>query len=266
MTPAEFEQEIDRLWGQVKPLYDELHCYVRAQLAKTYGKDKIAEKGPIPAHLLGNMWAQEWDNIYPLVEPYQGQGAARRHHDAREEEGRRDEDGEARRGLLHLARPRPAARRRSGSARCSRKPRDREVVCHATAWDVTYDNDLRIKMCIKPTEEDLITIHHELGHDYYFHYYYKLPMLFQQGANDGFHEAIGDTLALSVTPEYLKKLGLLDTVPEEREGADQRADEVRAREGRVPPVRPAHRPVALGRVRRARPRRPSTTKPGGSCA
>jgi peptidyl-dipeptidase A len=92
------------------------------------------------------------------------------------------------------------------------RPQDRDVVCHASAWDVTWNNDLRIKMCIEPTEEDLITIHHELGHDYYFHYYYKLPMLFQQGANDGFHEGIGDTLALSVTPEYLKKLGLLDNV------------------------------------------------------
>ena len=90
------------------------------------------------------------------------------------------------------------------------KPKDREVVCHASAWDVDLNNDLRIKMCIKSTEEDLITIHHELGHDYYFHYYYKLPVLFQKGANDGFHEAIGDTLALSITPAYLKQIGLLD--------------------------------------------------------
>ncbi len=97
-------------------------------------------------------------------------------------------------------------------------PLDREVVCHASAWDVTFDDDLRIKMCIEPKEDDLITIHHELGHDYYFHAYHKLPILFQQGANDGFHEGIGDTIALSVTPEYLKSIGLLDRVPDEREG------------------------------------------------
>jgi peptidyl-dipeptidase A len=99
-----------------------------------------------------------------------------------------------------------------------KKPADREVVCHASAWDVTFDNDLRIKMCIEPKEDDLITIHHELGHDYYFHYYYKMPMLFQQGANDGFHEGIGDTLALSVTPTYLKGIGLLDKVPNNEKG------------------------------------------------
>ena len=98
------------------------------------------------------------------------------------------------------------------------RPKDREVVCHASAWDVSWNDDLRIKMCIEPTEDDLITIHHELGHDYYFHYYYKLPILFQQGANDGFHEGIGDTLALSVTPDYLKNLGLLDTVPKGDKG------------------------------------------------
>ena len=136
------------------------------------------------------------------------------------------------------------------------RPRDREVVCHASAWDVTWSDDLRIKMCIEPTEEDLITIHHELGHDYYFHAYSKLPILFQQGANDGFHEAIGDTIALSVTPEYLKGLGLLDAVPKGDKGAHQRADEDGARQGRVPAVRPPHRQVAVGRASPARrPRR-----------
>jgi peptidyl-dipeptidase A len=93
------------------------------------------------------------------------------------------------------------------------RPRDREVVCHASAWDVSWGGDLRVKMCIEPTEEDLVTIHHELGHDFYFQRYDKLPILFQRGANDGFHEAIGDTMALSVTPEYLKTVGLLDGVP-----------------------------------------------------
>ncbi|MBF5040782.1 M2 family metallopeptidase [Aggregicoccus sp. 17bor-14] len=217
MPPEAFEQESQRLWAQVKPLYDDLHCYVRSQLAKTYGADKVPAGGPIPAHLLGNMWAQEWNNIYPLVEPYKGQGSL----DVDAELKRQKYDavkmvklGESFFTSLGL-KPLPAT---FWEHSMLTKPRDREVVCHASAWDVTYENDLRIKMCIKPTEEDLVTIHHELGHDYYYTYYYKLPVLYQQGANDGFHEAIGDALTLSITPEYLKKVGLLKTVPANDKG------------------------------------------------
>jgi peptidyl-dipeptidase A len=213
MTPAAFEADIERLWRDTRQLYDRLHCYVRARLRKKYGADKIAEGAPIPAHLLGNMWAQDWSNIYDLVEPYPGQASLDVSKKLKEKkiEGaplvRLGEKFFTSLGFDAL----PASFwERSLFVR----PRDREVVCHASAWDVTYSNDLRIKMCIEPTEEDLITVHHELGHDYYFHEYYKLPMLFQAGANDGFHEGIGDTLALSVTPAYLKSLGLLDQVPD----------------------------------------------------
>ena len=211
--PAEkFEQDTDRLWTQVKPFYDSLHCYARKKLRDKYGADKVPQKGPIPAHLLGNMWAQEWDNVYDLMEPYKGEpsldvtkGIARKKLDAK--------------GMVQIAEkfftslgldPLPKT---FWERSLFTKPQDREVVCHASAWDVAYNDDLRIKMCIHPTEEDLVTIHHELGHDYYFHYYHQLPILLQQGANDGFHEGIGDTLALSVTPEYLKNLGLIDKVP-----------------------------------------------------
>jgi peptidyl-dipeptidase A len=213
MPPEQFEKDTDRLWSQVKPLYDDLHCYVRAQLQRTYGKDKVPDSKPIPAHLLGNMWAQEWSNVYPLVEPYKGvanldvDGAlAAQKWDAT----RTVKTGEAfftSMGLDPL--PKTFWERSMLS-----KPRDRDVVCHASAWDVTYSDDLRIKMCIRnpPTEEDLTTVHHELGHDYYFHAYYKLPVLYQGGANDGFHEAIGDALVLSMTPVYLKTLGLVPAV------------------------------------------------------
>ena len=217
MPPEAFEKESQRLWGQVKPLYDDLHCYVRSQLAKTYGADKVPAGEPIPAHLLGNMWAQEWNNIYPLVEPYKGQGSL----DVDAELKRQKYDavkmvklGESFFTSLGL-KPLPAT---FWEHSMLTKPRDREVVCHASAWDVTYENDLRIKMCIKPTEEDLVTIHHELGHDYYYTYYYKLPVLYQQGANDGFHEAIGDALTLSITPQYLKQVGLLKSVPTSDKG------------------------------------------------
>ncbi|MFP2895312.1 M2 family metallopeptidase [Corallococcus sp. 4LFB] len=211
MPPEDFEKEAQRLWGQVKPMYDELHCYVRGRLAKQYGEAKVPAGKPIPAHLLGNMWAQEWNNIYPLVEPFPGQASldvssalVKQGYDAR----KMVKLGEKFFTSLGLKQLPETFWERSQFT----KPQDRDVVCHASAWDVTYDNDLRIKMCIKPTEEDLVTIHHELGHDYYYTYYYKLPVLFQAGANDGFHEAIGDALTLSITPAYLQQAGLLPAV------------------------------------------------------
>jgi peptidyl-dipeptidase A len=217
MPPEAFEQEAQRLWGQVKPLYDDLHCYVRARLAKQYGEDKVPAGKAIPAHLLGNMWAQEWNNIYGLVEPYQGQPSLDVDAELKKQKYdavRMVKMGEGFFTSLGLNPLPETFWQRSQFT----KPKDREVVCHASAWDVTYANDLRIKMCIKPTEEDLVTIHHELGHDYYYTYYYKLPVLFQQGANDGFHEAIGDAITLSITPGYLKQVGLLKEVPKGDKG------------------------------------------------
>jgi peptidyl-dipeptidase A len=216
MSAEDFEADIERLWSEVKPLYDDLHCYVRKKLRAKYGKEKIPEKAPIPAHLLGNMWAQEW-NVYDLVEPFPGQGSLdvdKKLREKKYDSQKMVKLGEAFFTSLGLDPLPKTFWERSLFVR----PRDREVVCHASAWDVTWSNDLRIKMCIEPTEEDLITIHHELGHNYYFHSYYTLPTLFQAGANDGFHEGIGDTLALSVTPEYLKNLGLLDALPKGDKG------------------------------------------------
>lgn len=212
MPPDAFEADVERLWKDLRPLYDELHCYTRAKLRKKYGKDKVPEGAPIPAHLLGNMWAQEWQNVYDVLEPYPGQGSLdvdKKLKDKKYDPEKMVKLGESFFTSLGMD-PLPKS---FWERSLLTRPKDREVVCHASAWDVEWNNDLRIKMCIEPTEEDLITIHHELGHDYYFHYYYKLPMLFQQGANDGFHEGIGDTLALSVTPKYLKDLGLLEQVP-----------------------------------------------------
>jgi peptidyl-dipeptidase A len=217
MPPAEFEKETDRLWAQVKPLYDQLHCYVRARLQKQYGTRVVPDGAPIPAHLLGNMWAQDWTKIYPIVEPYPGAAPL-------DVTGAMVAQGWDWRRMVKTAEaffvslgldPLPQS---FWERSLFVKPRDREVVCHASAWDVQYDDDLRIKMCIKVDEEDLGVLHHELGHDYYFHAYYKLPYLFAQGANEGFHEAIGDALRLSVTPSYLKNLGLIQQVPADRRG------------------------------------------------
>jgi peptidyl-dipeptidase A len=213
MTPSEFEAVAADLWNDVKPLYESLHCYVRGRLAKKYGTNKVDPDGLIPAHLLGNMWAQEWSNIYPLVAPYPGVGdldvtaaLKKKNYDAM----KMVKLGESFFTSLGLE-PLPET---FWERSMFTKPEDRDVVCHASAWDVTSAGDIRIKMCIRPTEEDLITIHHELGHNYYYQYYYMKPVLFQAGAHDGFHEGIGDTLALSVTPGYLEQVGILDRVAE----------------------------------------------------
>jgi peptidyl-dipeptidase A len=217
MSPSDFEKETDRLFAEVRPLYEQLHCYVRSRLQRVYGKQLVPDGRPIPAHLLGNMWAQEWSALYPMLEPYPNQpsldvdAALRRQRWSPE---RMVETGEAFFTSLGLD-PLPAT---FWERSMLTKPPGREVVCHASAWDVTYSGDLRIKMCIRPTEEDLVTIHHELGHNYYQRAYFHLPVLFQNGANDGFHEAIGDAVALSITPAYLKKIGLVARVPADEKG------------------------------------------------
>ena len=209
--PADaFEADTDRLWGQMKPLYDQLHCYTRRKLNKIYG-DKVQPKsGPIMAHITGNMWAQSWDWLYKDLEPYPGQSSADLDSII---EKTMDEKAMVRFAeAFYTSLGFPKLPETFWERSMFQKPAGKEAVCHASAWDVTYDNDLRIKMCIQKTEEELGVIHHELGHNYYFAAYYKLPMLFQNGANDGFHEAIGDTIVLSMTPNYYKERGLLKTV------------------------------------------------------
>jgi peptidyl-dipeptidase A len=212
MTAGELDADVERLWADVKPLYDELHCFVRAKLRERYGAEKVPEGAPIPAQLLGNMWAQEWNNVFDLVVPYPREAppdvtrALQAQHWDALKMVRQGEQFFVGLGFDPLP---GTFWQRSLFTR----PRDRDVVCHASAWDVSWSGDLRIKMCIEPTEEDFVTVHHELGHDFYFQKYDKMPILFEQGANDGFHEAIGDTMALSVTPEYLSQIGLASRPP-----------------------------------------------------
>ncbi len=211
MPPEAFAAEIDRLWEQVKPLYRELHCYVRRVLARHYGNELVPPNGPIPAHLLGNMWAQSWGNIYDLVEPpgERGYDLGQLLRDKDVDERAMVRYGEC--FFLSLGfKPLPET---FWSRSLFTRPRDREVVCHPSAWDVDYEGDLRLKMCIDRNEEDFVTIHHELGHLFYYQSYDPLPPLYRQSAHDGFHEAVGDTIALSITPEYLHQVGLLENVP-----------------------------------------------------
>ena len=211
--PADaFTKELDRLWDQVKPLYLTLHAYTRMKLHDKYG-DVVPANGPIPAYLLGNIWSQDWSNLYPLMAPPSG------------------DPGYSLSNILKTRKASPTDMVRMGERFYTSlgfeklpdtfwkrsqfiKPPDHDVVCHASAWDVDAVNDLRIKMCISPTEEDFNTIHHELGHNFYQRAYNTLPPLFRDSANDGFHEAIGDTIALSVTPEYLVKIGMIDKAPD----------------------------------------------------
>jgi peptidyl-dipeptidase A len=213
MQPDDFAREVDRLWSQVKPLYDSLHCYVRSNLARTYGSTLVQEGKPISADLLGNMWAQDWTNIYPLVAPKGGDPG----FDLTERLRANSYDamkmvrtGERFFTSLGFAPLPDTFWQRSMIT----KPRDREVVCHASAWDIDWLDDLRLKMCVEIKAEDFATVHHELGHNFYQRAYSTQPPLFRDSANDGFHEAVGDTLALSITPPYLKRLGLIEREPD----------------------------------------------------
>ena len=237
MTPAEIAAETDRLWGQVKPLYEQLHCYTRTKLQATYGVEKGQVNGLLPAHLMGNMWQQDWGNLWDMLEPYKGAGSLDI-TGALEKQYQADYQA-----ALAKAGPGPSTDKLFQAEREAQlqvakqmteraqdfytslgmpklpesywtktqfiKPMDRDVVCHASAWDMNMSGDVRTKMCIKPNEEDFTTIYHELGHVYYYLAYNKLPPLFQTGAHDGFHEAIGDTMMLAMTPDYLKSIGMV---------------------------------------------------------
>lgn len=213
MPADEFPKELDRLWSQVEPFYESLHCHVRAKLGEHYGEDTVPQDQPIPAHLLGNMWAQTWGNIYDVVKPEQEMQVP-------------DVTAALKaQGYDELAMVKQAESFFSSlgfeqlpetfwERSMFQKPEGRDVQCHASAWNLDDQEDLRIKMCIQKTGEEFNVIHHELGHNYYQRAYKDQPLLYRGSANDGFHEAIGDTIALSITPKYLKQIGLIDEIPD----------------------------------------------------
>lgn len=213
MPADEFAADMDRVWGQVKPLYDSLQCHVRAKLNQKYGDDIVSLTDPIPAHLLGNMWAQSWENIYDDVAPVTETKAI----DVTKRLAVKGYDEKA---MVRTAenffvslgfKPLPDSFWKKS---LFTKPKDRDVQCHASAWDLST-TDYRIKMCIQKTGEDFSVIHHELGHNFYQRAYnLKQDFLYRNSANDGFHEAIGDTIALSITPKYLKEIGLIEEEPD----------------------------------------------------
>ena len=212
MPPAAFTAELERLWEQVRPLYESLHCHVRAEFGDQYGTAVVPPDEPIPAHLLGNMWSQSWVNISDAVGPSNSDPG----YDLTQLLERRgvDEIEMVRYGERFFSslgfEPLPAT---FWDRSLFTKPADRDVVCHASAWNLDYESDIRIKMCVGVNDEDFVTIHHELGHNYYQRAYSHQDLLYRDSANDGFHEGIGDTIALSITPEYLVKIGLLNRAP-----------------------------------------------------
>ncbi len=221
LTPAEFEADTLRLWNEMKPLYDELHCHVRAELGEYYGEDVVPQDGPIPAHLLGNMWAQSWSFLYDIMEPYDGvaeldvTSTLESRNYSPEEMVRSAESFYVSLGMPRL--PDTFWERSMFT-----KPADRDVVCHASAWGLDGGNDLRIKMCIRQNYDELRVIYHELGHNYYQGAYRDQPAIFQDGANGGFHEAIGDTVVLSMTPGYLAEVGLIGEAEQSEEAVINR--------------------------------------------
>jgi peptidyl-dipeptidase A len=216
MTPEAFSADLERLWNQVKPLYLSLHTYVRWKLAEKYGPNVVPPNGPIPAHLLGNPWAQEWGNVYDLLGVQEDKAGVGVNVTELLKKKNLDPKGMVKYGEgFFTSMGFPPLPKTFWERSLFTKPADRDVVCHASAWDVDNMDDLRVKMCIQVRGTDFVTIHHELGHNFYQRAYKDQPYLFKNGANDGFHEAIGDAIALAITPEYLHKVGLLESVPQE---------------------------------------------------
>jgi peptidyl-dipeptidase A len=221
MPADEFLNEIDRVWGEVKPLYDALHCHVRGELNEHYGDEIVSQDDSLPVHLLGNMWGQSWSNIYDLVYPSSKDTNSVDVTKIIEEKNISEIEMVEYAEDFFLSMGFESLPETFWERSLFVKPQDRSVVCHASAWNLDpAKNDLRIKMCIEKNEEDFITIHHELGHIFYYQAYNHLPTLFQGGANDGFHEAFGDLLTLSITPDYLKNIGFISNAEAEQAKED----------------------------------------------
>ena len=220
MPADKFLDETDRVWEEVKPLYEALHCHVRNELNAKYGDEEVSLEGPLPVHLLGNMWGQTWGNIYDIAYTEASSNSVDVTQIIKDKEINEKNMVELAEDFF-LSMGFESLPDSFWERSLFIKPVDRNVVCHASAWNLDPEtNDLRIKMCIEKNEEDFITIHHELGHIFYYQAYNHLPTLFQGGANDGFHEAFGDLLTLSITPEYLNKIGFISEAEAEKAKTD----------------------------------------------
>jgi peptidyl-dipeptidase A len=213
-----FRQDCENLWQQLKPLYQQLHAYVRRKLQERYPTEPFPAEGHIPAHITGNMWAQDWNNIESLVRPFPDKPGVDVSEEMRNQGYTADrifrlsEEFFTSLGLIAMP-------QEFWDKSMITKPSDREVVCHASAWDFYNHIDFRIKQCTEVDMEWLLTTHHEMGHIEYYLQYKEQPVQFRDGANPGFHEAIGDTMSLSVTtPEHMMAIGLLPNFVDDPDG------------------------------------------------
>jgi len=213
-----FIQEMEDTWQGLKPLYEKLHAYVRNKLAAQY-PGKVQPGGALPAHLLGNMWAQQWNNIGDILKPYPSKpnlnvtGAMISQGWNQKKMFEKAEEFFTSMGL----KPMP---QEFWEGSILQKPEDgRDLTCHASAWDFYNGKDYRIKQCTRVNQEDFITVNHEMGHIQYYLQYSGQSYFYRTGANPGFHEGVADILSLAVgTAEYFQRLGL---VGEEVDVADE---------------------------------------------
>lgn len=217
-----FVSEIDALWSQIEPLYIELHKYAANKLKERYGNRIDYSDGLLPAHVFGNMWAQDWLSLSSLLKPYPDASEV-------DVDAALKEQGYTVRSMFETSDhfyqsmgliPNGISYNTSAGAMIEKPHDGREVLCHASAWDFCDGRNYRIKMCTEVSFDYFTTIHHEMGHIQYFMQYQNQPIAFRTGANPGFHEAIGDTIALSVsTPQHLKKIGLLPNYEDDDEAS-----------------------------------------------
>ncbi|XP_017853861.1 angiotensin-converting enzyme [Drosophila busckii] len=213
-----FEKQLEAIFAEIRPLYEQVHGYVRYRLRQHYGNEVVSEKGPLPMHLLGNMWAQQWSDIADIVSPFPDKPLV----DVSAEMIKQGynplkmfqmgDDFFTSMNLTKLPKD-------FWDKSIIEKPTDgRDLICHASAWDFYLQDDVRIKQCTTVTQSQFFTVHHELGHIQYFLQYQHLPFVYRTGANPGFHEAVGDVLSLSVsTPKHLEKVGLLKNYKQDEE-------------------------------------------------
>ncbi|KAH9396896.1 hypothetical protein TYRP_003196 [Tyrophagus putrescentiae] len=215
---ADMKAQVDKLMEETMPLYQKIHAYVRYHLKEKYGDGVMPADGTIPAHLLGNMWAQQWGNLLNII-PEMNPNPEMKPIDTKVNEKLQTwtvkkmfELSEKFFADLGMQKMTDTFWKKSILV----KPTDRNLTCHASAWDF-YDaskTDFRIKQCTEKTMSDLVTVHHEMGHIQYYMNYVVQPPIYRRGANPGFHEAIGDLIALAVaTPQHLVKVDLLEPIP-----------------------------------------------------
>ena len=202
MTPDEMMQTLDRLLEEVRPLFDALSCWTRHELAQRY-RHRGEVPAQIPAHWIGNRWAQSWPGLVDGVDM-----------DALVS----DKEPEwivqqAERFYVSMGFPElPQAFWDGSDLYPVPEGEERDKNDHASAWHVDLETDVRSLMSVEANWRWFGTTHHELGHIYYYLAYSNpdVPPLLREGANRAYHEAMGNLIELaSGQAPYLQEVGLM---------------------------------------------------------